>query len=94
MNPTDDVVKVNYKAGDFDNGAIPDEPAESEVMDFNRPDFKFEPRNCNFKQRGYYLVCTSCELEHGILIGANKVMVGVDDQNRPIVKTRQELGLA
>lgn len=93
MSQTDDVVKANYKVGDFDEGKITGEP-ESEVLDFNRPDYKFEPRDCQFKQRGYYLVCHSCEMEHGIFIGRDRVMVGVDEQNRPIVKTRRELGIA
>jgi hypothetical protein len=54
--------------------------AEGEVLDLTRPDFSFVPKgNHEYRQRGYYLVCKSCELEHGVFVGAEKIMVGVQE---------------
>ena len=67
---------------------------EQEVLDFTKPDFSFTPKgNHEWQQRGYYLVCQNCELEHAIFIGALKIMVGVDDSGQPLLKTRKELGM-
>lgn len=91
----DDVVTKEYTVSELN--AIeerPEDKPETQVMDFNNPDYRFEAKNCNYRQHGYFLACISCELEHGVFIGANKIMVGVDEQNRPIVKTRGELDMA
>jgi hypothetical protein len=65
---------------------------ESEILDFTKPSFKFSPsNNCDWIQRGYNLVCRSCELEHGVFIGPDKLMVG-KDKNGPILKSRKDLG--
>lgn len=37
-------------------------------------------------QRGSYLVCTSCDFEHGIHIGTNQILTGIDDSGHPILK--------
>lgn len=88
----DDVVRREILVSEINDPEI-EEKEESQTMDFNNPDFRFEPRNCNYRQRGYFLVCRTCDLEHGIFIGSDKVMVGVDEENRPIVKTRSEMNL-
>ena len=72
-----------------------EDKVEQDQLDFTRPNFSFIPKgNHDYKQRGYYLVCKSCELEHGIFIGAEKIMVGIDEKGEPILKTRKELGMA
>jgi len=66
----------------------PEEEAEGEVLDFNTPDFKFTPAGFHdWRQQGYYLVCKSCELQHAVFIGKDKIMVGMDDKG-PILKKR------
>lgn len=72
----------------------PKTDAAEERVDFTKPDFSFVPKgNHDYKQRGYYLVCKSCELEHGIYIGADKIMVGIAEDGKPLLKTRRELGM-
>jgi hypothetical protein len=61
----------------------------TEVLDFNRPDFEFKPKeNHNWIQQGPYLVCKSCEIEHATYIGMGKIMVGLNDQGQPLFKRR------
>lgn len=77
------------------NEEIPEVIPEGERLDFTRPDFSFIPKgNHDYKQRGYYLVCKSCELEHGIFVGPERLMVGIEEGGQPILKTRRELGMA
>ena len=64
-----------------------------EEADFNNPDYIFLPKgNHIYKQRGYYIVCESCDLVHAVFIGPDKIMVGVK-KGQPILKTRKELGM-
>lgn len=67
----------------------------SEVADFNKPDFAFIPQgNHEYRQQGYYLICISCEVQHAIWIGPDRLMVGMSEDKQPILKTRAELGLS
>lgn len=34
-------------------------------------------------QRGPYIVCTSCPVEHGLYVGTGKVMVGYNEDGTP-----------
>lgn len=43
-----------------------------------------------WRQKGRWLVCKSCEFTHAIWIG-NKVMVGEDKQDNPILKDKEEV---
>lgn len=71
------------------------EEAETQPIDFTKPDFVFLPKgNHSYKQQGYYLVCKSCEIQHATFIGPNKIMVGVKENGEPIIKTRKELNMA
>jgi hypothetical protein len=68
--------------------------ADSEVLDFNKPDFKFIPPGFHdWVQRGYYLVCRSCELEHGVWVGYDKIIVGKNEKGEPIMKKRKDVGM-
>lgn len=51
--------------------------------------FEFTPSGtCTYVQRGPYLVCTSCELQHARWIGMDRIMVGEDEKGQPIVQKR------
>lgn len=78
-----------------DNKEDVQDDSESERLDFGKPDFTFIPKgNHDYKQRGYYLICKSCEIEHAVFVGADKIMVGIEDDGKPIMKSRKELGMA
>ena len=58
-----------------------------EVLDFDRPHFKFEPNEQHqWRQQGPYLVCKSCELHHAVYVGMDKVLIGIDEKGKPILK--------
>ena len=63
------------------------EEAEQEALDFTQPDFSFQPREHHeWRQKGPYLVCKSCEIEHAVYIGQNKQLIGLDEEGKPILK--------
>lgn len=65
-----------------------DQEAISESLDFSKPDYEFKPGDYHeWHQRGPYCVCTSCEIEHAIYIGMDKLLVGLDEKG-PILKKR------
>lgn len=67
---------------------------EVEELNFEKPDFVFLPKdNHEWRQQGPYLCCKSCEVEHAVWIGVEKMLVGLDEKGQPILKTRKELGL-
>lgn len=62
-----------------------------ESLDFNNPSFTFKPNeNHDWKQKGVYLVCKSCEIMHATYIGPDKIMVGLDEQGKPILKNKRD----
>lgn len=62
---------------------------EGELM---QKEYEFIPSGlCKWRQRGPFLVCTSCELQHALHIGMDKIMVGEDENGKPIIKSRSEL---
>jgi len=59
---------------------------ETEVL---QREYEFIPNAlCRFKQRGPYLVCVSCELQHAVYIGMDKMMVGEDEEGKPLIEKR------
>ena len=69
---------------------MPEKPvknkSETEVLDFNNPAYKFVSNGAHeWRQRGPYLVCVSCELQHAVWVGVDKQMVGMKD-GKPILK--------
>lgn len=61
----------------------------SEVLDFNNPDFSFIPKGRHiYRQQGYYLICKSCELTHAVYVGEHKLMIGEDKNGEPILQDR------
>lgn len=41
-----------------------------------------------WRQKGIWLICRTCEQQHAICIGANKRMVGEQDDGTPILVNR------
>jgi hypothetical protein len=71
------------------------EEPESETLDLSKPDYSFTPKGTHeWRQMGYYLVCKSCDLEHAIFIGPDKILVGVNETGQPLLKRRADLGIA
>lgn len=66
--------------------------SESETIDFSKPNFIFVPQgNHDWRQRGPYIVCVSCEIEHASWIGMEKMLVGIDKESQPIFKNKKDL---
>lgn len=51
-------------------------------------EYEFTSKDCQYKQRGPYLVCVRCELQHALYIGMDKMMTGEDENGRPILTKR------
>lgn len=67
---------------------------ESESLDFSKPDYIFSPPgNHIYRQQGVYLVCKSCDIQHAVYVGIERIMIGVDKQGKPILKKRKDIGM-
>ena len=61
-----------------------------EILNFDKPDFTFVPKETHeWRQRGPYCVCLSCELSHAVFIGMDKIMIGQNEKG-PILVNRKE----
>jgi len=79
--------KQSQEPSDSDEEIKPD----NEELNFNNADFTFIPKgNCQYRQEGIYIICQSCELQHAVFIGMEKIMVGLDS-NGPIIKNRMDV---
>jgi len=67
------------------------EEPQSEILDFNKPEYIFTPGRHVYRQQGPYLVCKECELHHAVYIGMDKMMVGEDEDGVPIIKSSEEV---
>lgn len=71
---------------DRKNDEVEEAKDEGEVL---RKEYEFIPSGlCKFRQRGPYLICCSCEIQHAVWIGMDKLMVGEDESGKPIVRSR------
>lgn len=62
---------------------------ESEELNFENPSFTFKPsEQHDWRQQGPYLVCKSCEIQHAVYIGMDKILTGLDSEGKPILKKR------
>lgn len=62
---------------------------EEQAYDFDNPEFTFIPKGIhNWRQEGPYVVCRSCEIHHAVFIGMEKMMIGIDENGNPILKSR------
>ena len=65
------------------------EKPETELLDFNKPNFEFKPNeHHDWRQKGPYLVCKSCELQHATYIGMDKLLIGLNEKGQPLFKKR------
>ena len=64
-----------------------------ETLDFTQPDYTFIPNeNHDWRQKGFFAVCKSCEIMHATYLGPNKIIVGLDEKGKPLFKNRNEIG--
>lgn len=57
--------------------------------DFDNPAYQFIPKGVHaWRQEGCYVVCRSCDCSHAIFIGMDKIMTGIDEEGKPIFKSR------
>lgn len=49
---------------------------------------KLKATRHTWRQKGVWLICQSCEQQHGINIGVNKIMIGEEDDGTPILVNR------
>ena len=62
---------------------------ETEVLDFTKPDFSFIPKGVHeWRQQGYYIICKSCDLQHAVWIGSERILTGINDKGEPILERR------
>jgi hypothetical protein len=62
---------------------------EEPIEETLQPSYQFTPPGRHtYRQQGPYLVCKSCEIQHAVYIGMDKIMVGEDEEGNPIVKRR------
>jgi hypothetical protein len=62
---------------------------EGEILDFNNPNFIFAPKEHHeWRQQGPYVICKSCELQHAVFIGMERLLIGINDTGQPIFKNR------
>lgn len=67
-----------------------EDQSEFETLDFNKPDFIFQPKELHdWRQMGPYLVCKSCDLEHAVYIGLDQLLVGLNEDGTPLLKQRE-----
>lgn len=64
---------------------------EEQPYNFDNPEFVFTPKGFhNWRAEGIYLVCRSCEIEHALYIGPNKMFVGMNEEGKPIFIDKDE----
>lgn len=62
---------------------------EGEDLDFTKPNFVFRPNDTHsWRQRGPYLICRTCDLEHAIWVGMDQLMAGVKENGEPILQKK------
>ena len=67
----------------------PVEKKNEAFEEINQEVYKFIPKGRHtWRQQGYYLVCKTCDLQHSVFIGPDKIMVGEDEEGKPILKKR------
>ena len=75
------------------NEEIQDEETQpiEETLDFNNPAYTFHAHeNHEWRQQGPYLVCKSCEIQHAVFVGMEKIMAGIDKEGKPILQRRSK----
>lgn len=64
----------------------------SESKPIDKPDYEFKPNEIHeWRQQGFYLICKSCELQHAVFIGSENILVGINKEGKPILKSRRSV---
>lgn len=72
----------------MDDEEIKDD-SETEALNFDKPDYIFRPgQHHEWRGQGPYLVCKSCDIEHAVWIGMDKILVGLNNDGTPILEKR------
>ena len=66
---------------------IPPVEAEGEVL---QEQYKFVASGCQWRQRGSFIVCVSCELQHAHHVGMQVLLTGMDEEGKPVLVDREE----
>lgn len=70
------------------------EEIKAEEQIFNKEDVQLFPQGRHvWRQQGPYLVCKECSLYHATYIGMDKVMLGEDEDGKPILQRREEISV-
>lgn len=65
---------------------------ESEEKIFNKEDVVYFPQGRHvWRQQGPYCVCKECVLHHGVFIGMDMLMVGEDENGKPVLQKRDKV---
>ena len=65
------------------------QPEENETL---QEGYTFKPQGHHeYRQHGPYLVCKSCEIQHAIWIGIDKILVGFDEKGEAIVRKKKDV---
>lgn len=60
----------------------------NEELNFEKPDFNFVPGTHEWRQRGPYIICYGCELQHAVYIGIENMLIGFDSKGNPIIRNK------
>ena len=64
---------------------------EEPIVEVNKAVFEFKPNELHvWRQQGPYLVCKSCDLQHAVFVGIDRLMTGIDEKGRPILKVKKD----
>ena len=64
------------------------EETNEETLNFTQPDYVFIPKGAHeWRQQGPYIICKSCEIQHAVYIGTEKILTGIDEKG-PILKNK------
>jgi len=64
-----------------------EENIQPEIIQMNIPEAKIDIKEIKWKQQGYYLIGTySNGMKFGTRIDKNLRLIGIDDNNKPILK--------
>ena len=66
-----------------------EEQVQPEEQIFNSENVVYFPGGRHvWRQQGPYCVCMACDLSHAVYIGMERVMVGEDENGKPILRAR------
>jgi hypothetical protein len=73
---------------------VVEEAVQPEDKIFNKEDIVyFPPGRHVWRQQGPYVVCRDCELSHAVFIGMEKMMIGEDENGKPLLQKRDKVSI-